>query len=52
MCFFRDPTTAKIPNNLVWGPIEAVSANFSGDLKVAYGDSATDEPKKIDILSR
>ena len=30
----------------MWGPVEAVSANFSGDLKVAHGDSATDEPKK------
>ena len=28
------------------GPVEAVSAKFSGDLKVAHGDSATDEPKK------
>ena len=32
--------------NWVWGPVEAVSAKFSGDLKVADGDSATDEPKK------
>ena len=30
----------------IWGHVEAVSANFSGDLKVAHGDSATDEPKK------
>ena len=37
---------AKIPKNRVWGPVEAVSAKFSGDLKVAHGDSAADEPKK------
>ena len=37
---------AKFPKNRVWGPVEAVLANFSGDLKVAHGDSATDEPKK------
>ena len=37
---------AKIPKNRVWGPVEAVSAKFSGDLKVAHGDSATDEAKK------
>ena len=37
---------AQIPKNRVWGPVEAVSAKFSGDLKVAHGDSATDEPKK------
>ena len=46
LCFFRDPTTAKIPKNRIWGPVEAVSAKFSGDLKVAHGDSATVEPKK------
>ena len=34
------------PKNRLWGPVEAVSAKFSGDLKVAHGDSATDEPKK------
>ena len=34
------------PKNRVWGPVEAVSAKFSGDLKAAHGDSATDEPKK------
>ena len=43
---------AKIPKNRVWGPVEAVSVKFSGDLKGAHGDSATDEPKKIRILSR
>ena len=32
--------------NRLWGPVEAVSAKFSGDIKVAHGDSATDEPKK------
>ena len=37
---------AKIPKNRVWGPAEAVSVKFSGDLKVAQGDSAADEPKK------
>ena len=37
---------AKIPKNRVWGPAEAVSGKFSGDLKVAHGDSATDEPTK------
>ena len=37
---------AKILKNRVWGPVEAVSAKFSGDLKVAHGYSATDEPKK------
>ena len=46
MCFFRDPTPAKNPKNRIWGPIEAVSGKFSGDLKVARGVSATDEPKK------
>ena len=40
------PFLAKIPKNRIWGPVEAVSAKFSGDLKVAHGDSATDEPKK------
>ena len=38
--------SAKISKNRVWGPVEAVSAKFSGDLKVARGDSATYEPKK------
>ena len=40
------PFWAKIPKNWVWRPVEAVAAKFSGDLKVAHGDSATDEPKK------
>ena len=38
--------SAKISKNRVWGPVEAVSAKFSGDLKVAHGDSATDGPNK------
>ena len=48
LVFFSGTTKrAKKQNkNRVWGPIEAVSAKFSGDLKVAHGDSATDEPKK------
>ena len=37
---------AKIPKNRVSGPVEAISAKFSGDQKVAHGDSATGEPKK------
>ena len=37
---------AKIPENRIWGPVEAASGKFSGDLKFAHGDSATDEPKK------
>ena len=47
LVFFRGPQNGpKIPKNRVWGPAEAVSANFSSDLKVAHGDSATDEAKK------
>ena len=34
------------PKNWLWGPVEAVSAKFSCDIKVVHGDSATDEPKK------
>ena len=49
LCFFSDPKTAKITKNRVCGPVEAVSAKFSGDLKVAHGDSATDEPKSSGI---
>ena len=44
--FLGDPKTAKMPKNRVWGPVEAVSGKFPGDLKVAHGDSAADEPKK------
>ena len=44
--FSGTPKRPKMPKNRIWGPVEAVSANFSGDLKVAHGDSATDEPKK------
>ena len=43
MCFFGDPTPAK---NRIWGPVEAGSGKFSGDLKVARGVSATYGPKK------
>ena len=46
MCFFGDPTTAKNPKKSDRGPVEAVSAKFSGDLIVAPGNSATDEPAK------
>ena len=46
MCFFGDPTPAKNPKKPGLGPVEDVSAKFSGDLKVARGVSATDEPKK------
>ena len=34
------------PKKRLWSPVEAVSAKFSGDLKVAQGDSANNEPKK------
>ena len=44
--FSGTPKRAKIPKNRVWGPVEAVLAKFSGDLTVAHGVSATDEPKK------
>ena len=44
--FSGTPKRPKIPENRIWGPVEAVSSKFSGDLKVAHGDSATDEPKK------
>ena len=40
------PKRPKMPKNRIWGPGEAISAKFSGNLKVAHGDSATDEPKK------
>ena len=36
----------KIQKKRLWRPVEAVSAKFSGEIKVAHGDSATDEPKK------
>ena len=35
---------AKILKNRICGPVQAVSAKFSGDLKVAQIDSATGEP--------
>ena len=44
--FSGTPKRPKMPKNRIWGPVEAVSANFSGDLKVAHGDFATDDPKK------
>ena len=44
--FSGTPHRPKMPKNRVWGPVEAVSGKFSGDLKVAHGDSAADEPKK------
>ena len=44
--FGDDKTGQKSKKNRLWGPVEAVSAKFSGDLIVALGDSATDEPKK------
>ena len=43
--FFGDVKTGQNPENWIWGPVEAVSANFSGNLKVVHGDSATDEAK-------
>ena len=44
-----EPFLAKIPQNQPWGPVEAVSAKFSRDLKVVHGDSATDEPTNPDF---
>ena len=44
--FFFSLAMSPVHQSEIWGPVEAVSANFSGDLKVAHGDSATDEPKK------
>ena len=49
LCFFGDPTPAKNAKKSDLGPVEAVSGKFSGDLKVALGDSATDEPKKSEF---
>ena len=47
LVFFGGPQNGpKSQKNRVWGPVEAVSGKFSGDLKVTHGDSATDEPKK------
>ena len=45
--FSGTPKRPKMPKNRIWGPVEAVSGKFSGDLKVAHLDSATDEPKKL-----
>ena len=44
--FSGTPKWPKMPKNRIWDPVEAVSGKFSGDLKVAHGDSATDEPQK------
>ena len=44
--FSGTPKRPKMPKNRIRGPVEAVSGKFSGDLKVARGVSATDEPKK------
>ena len=44
--FFADNKTGQKSKKSGRGPVEAVSAKFSGDLIVAHGDSATDEPKK------
>ena len=44
--FSGTPHRPKMPKNRIWGPVEAVSAKFSGDLNFAHGDSATDEAKK------
>ena len=41
--FFRGPQNGQKSQKIGSG---AVSGKFSGDLKVAHGDSATDEPKK------
>ena len=49
LCFSGTPKRAKIPKNRVWGPVEAVSAKFSHNLKVAHGDSAANEPKTPDF---
>ena len=39
----------KIQKKWLLGPVEAVSAKFSSNIKVVHGDSATDEPKKTDF---
>ena len=44
--FSGTPKRPKMPKNRIRGPVEAVLANFFGDIKVAHGDFATDEPKK------
>ena len=44
--FSGTPQRPKMPKNRIWGPVEAVSAKFPGDLIVVPGDSATVEPKK------
>ena len=47
--FSGTPKRPKMPKNRIRGPVEAVSGKFSGDLKVAHRDSATDEPKNPDF---
>ena len=50
LVFFWGPHNGqKSQKNRVWGPVEAVSAKFSGDLMVAHGDCPTDEPKNPDF---
>ena len=49
MFFSGTPKRPKIPKNRIWGPVEGILVKVSGDLKVAHGDSATDEPKKPDF---
>ena len=44
--FSGTPQRPKMPKNQICGPVEAVSGKFFGNLKVARGVSATDEPKK------
>ena len=45
-CFFRDPKTGQNPKKSGLGPRRGRFSQLSGDLKVAHGDSATDEQKK------
>ena len=47
--FSGTPPRPKMPKHQIWGSVEAVSGKFSGDLQVAHGDSATDEPKNLDF---
>ena len=47
--FSGTPHRPKMPKNLIWGPVEAVSGKFYGDIKVVHGVSATDEPKNRDF---
>ena len=47
--FSGNPQRPKMPKNRIWGPVEAVSGKFFGDLKFARGVSATDGPKNPDF---